>query len=103
MSGNTRCPQCNRRLILQAFWQGRHVNCTSCGARLQRGIAGIALSAAVGIVVWIVAEWLMQGTGIPMEVEIPAGLLALFVGYTVVHILTLKLVPREDETRLNLD
>jgi len=98
-----RCPKCNVRLILQAFWQGRYVNCTSCGARLERGIVGIVLPMAAALAAFLGAEWLLNDAGVSMEVEIGGSLLALAAAYAIVHVLTLDLRPREEEPRLKLD
>ena len=97
-----RCPECQTRLVLQAFWQGRYVNCTSCGARLQRSLAGIVLSAVAGLFGWGATMYVLDGSGLPMEAEIAIGLLALVVCYLVVHVLTLHLKPREEEPTLKL-
>jgi len=105
MSGkppNMNCPECGARLLLQAFWQGRYVNCTSCGARLERSISSIVLSALSGFVALTLAEWALTTVGAPMEIEIPLALLALAVGYGAVHVLTLRLKPREEEPTLKL-
>lgn len=98
-----RCPECNRRLILQSFWQGRHVNCTSCGARLQRSIAGMVLSAVAGLLAWFAAELILHGMGAPMEIEIAGSVAALVAGYFGVHTLMLRLKPREEEPTLKLN
>ena len=90
------------RLILQAFWQGRYVNCTSCGARLERSLSGMVLSAVAGILAWIPAMWLLSRSGVAMEVEISLGLAALIAAYFGVHILTLRLKPREEDPTLKL-
>ena len=97
-----RCPECNTRLILQAFWQGCHVNCTTCGARLQRSLSGIVLATVGGFLAWFLAEWLLTMAGVPMEVEIPLGVLALLAAYLGVHVLTLELKPKEPDS-LKLD
>ena len=97
-----RCPECGTRLLLQAFWQGRYVNCNSCGARLQRSISSIVLSVLSGFAALTLVEWGLTAAGAPMEVEIPLALLALAAGYSVVHVLTLRLKPREEEPTIKL-
>ena len=97
-----RCPECNARLILQAFWQGHYVNCTSCGAKLERGWFGIIASYAAALVTWVIADYLLTESGAVMEVEIPVSLLAMAAGYLAVHTLTLRLKPREDEPSLRI-
>ncbi len=72
-----RCPECNTRLISEAFWQGRYVNCTTCGAKLERGISQIVWSVAAGILAWFLADWLLVKAGAPMEIEIPLGIISL--------------------------
>ena len=99
---NTHCPECNQRLVLQAFWQGHLVNCTSCGAKLQRSRSGMIFSAVAGILAWFLADWLLTRAGAPMELEIAGSLIALAAGYGAVHVITLDLKPWEDETSLKL-
>ena len=99
---NMRCPECNTRLIMEALWQGRYVNCTTCGAKLQRSISGITWPVAAGILAWFLADWLLVMAGAPMEVEIPLGVTALGVAYLGVHVLTLELKPKEPDS-LKLD
>ena len=95
------CPECNKRLILESFWQGRYVNCTGCGLKLQRSVGAIAISVVIGIAGWFLTDWVMVAFGAPMEVEIPASLAGLAVFYFTAHSLTLKLKPKED-TELKL-
>jgi hypothetical protein len=89
-------------LLFQAFWQGRYVNCTSCGARLQRKILPMVLSALSGFASFVVAMWLLSMVSVPMEIEITLGVAALAAGYLAVHAATLKLTPREDDVSLKL-
>ena len=98
-----RCPKCNTRLLLQAFWQGRYVNCTSCGARLQRSLLGIVASALSGFATLLLAEWALTAAGVPMEIEIPLALAALAAGYGAVHALTVRLRPRAEEPTIRLN
>ncbi len=91
-----RCPECNKRLILDSFWQGRYVNCTGCGAKLERSLGAIVVSVASGILAWFLTDWVMVKLGAPMELEIPVSLLGLVAGFLIVHALTLKLKPREE-------
>ncbi len=79
------------------------MNCTSCGARLQRSVAGMVLAAVAGILGWFLAEWVLHDTGVRMEVEIAVGLAALAIAYFAVHTLTLRLIPREEEPTLKID
>jgi hypothetical protein len=62
----------------------------------------MVLAAAGGLGAWLLAEWLLGMAGAPMEVEIPVSLLAMGAGYFGVHIATLRLKPREDDTGLRL-
>ena len=87
---------------MEAFWQGRYVNCTTCGAKLQRSIAGITWPVVAGILAWFLADWLLVMAGAPMEVDIPLGVIALGVAYLGVHVLTLELKPKEPDS-LKLD
>jgi hypothetical protein len=89
------CPECNKRLILESFWQGRYVNCTGCGLKLQRSLAAIVISVAVGIAGWFLTNWVMVLLGAPMELEIAASLAGLAIFYFTTHALTLKLKPKE--------
>ncbi len=89
------CPECNKRLILESFWQGRYVNCTGCGLKLQRSLAAIVISVVAGIAGWFITDWVMVQLGARMEIEIAAGLAGLAVFYFTVHALTLKLKPKE--------
>jgi hypothetical protein len=95
------CPECNKRLILESFWQGRYVNCTGCGLKLQRSVAAIAISVVVGIGGWFLTDWVMVELGAPMELEIPVSLVGLAVFFFAAHAYTLKLKPKED-TELKL-
>jgi uncharacterized paraquat-inducible protein A len=92
------CPECHARLILQAFWQGRYVNCTSCGAKLQRSLAAIVVSFAGGFLAYALAALLLVRAGAPMEIEIILSVAALAAGFLGIHIATLRLKPREDSS-----